>query len=49
MMSATPKSHDSQSKMQNGPIMKDDTYVMIKATVKGYTLVPNNATAVSGY
>ena len=41
MMSVTPNSHDSQYKMQNGLMKKDEEYVRItKDTVKGDTLSP---------
>ena len=47
MMSATPKSHDSQYNIQNGLIRKDTVYVRIrKDAVKGDTFVPNNATEI---
>ena len=50
MMQATPNSHDSQYKMRKGLIQKDEVFVRIrKDTVKGDTLVPNNATTMPGY
>ena len=50
MMSATQNSHDDQYKMQNGLIKKDEVYVRImKDAVKGDTLVPKNATTMSGH